>query len=218
MFEEENLYFKNHMLLVGYPARFWGRVLRGILGIVSGALLAILLLSDVRGLFYAGFLLLGFWVYRLFTAKQNKKEFKGGNLFSYTTYRTRKIIESAYDKSAVVGGGVLLNITRELADTYQVEAYLHQLGVQRSEFIAKLESFIEEETSLKETNKWRQVRVEDLVVKAFKIQEEHKEPIAPIYLFKAMIEMDSEKTRRLFGLFGIGEYNENLKQENGQDQ
>ena len=213
---EQNLYFKDHTLLIGYAARFWSRVLKGVWGIVLGALALVLLLSDIPALSYTGAALVGVWAYKIVFKKfRNKRGFKGGNLFPYTTYRTKKLIETAYDKSSIIGGSILLNIARELSDTYQVEALLHSWGVERSEFISKLEDLLREEAHLKETNKWKQARVEDLMVKAFKLQGDKHEPVTPLDVFKALPEMDSEKTKRLFGTFGVGNNNQALDQNNG---
>ena len=201
---EETLHFKDNSLSLGYWARFWTRIIKGIFSIVLGALLVTLLLSDIQPLFYLGLVLAVLWIYKIIRSRLDQSvALKKGNLAKYATYRTRKIIESAHDKSAVLGGGILLNVIRELSDIYQIESLLHQLGVDRNEFISKTEHLLKEEIGIKETAQWRQDRIEELMIKAFITQKDKHEPIAPIHLFRGAVEVENERLKRLFGIFGI---------------
>ena len=216
---EETLYFKDNNLNLGYWARFWTRIIKGIFSIVLGALLITLLLSDIQPLFYLGLVLTLLWVYKVVRKKLDRSTtFKGGNLARYTTYRARKTIESAYDKSALLGGGVLLNIVRELADIYQIESLLHELGVDRNEFITKTEHLLKEESGLKETPKWKQNRIGELMLKAFLAQHGSHEPISPVYLFRGLVDMNNERIQRLFGIFNIDPVSIDRVIQNGQNK
>ena len=205
-----DLYFRCPILDLSYWQRFIRRIGRTIVGIILSVLAATMLLSDAPDLFMLGVLASAYLIFRFggkFISSRVKSKFKGGNLIEFTTPRTKKIIFAAYDRSAFLGGSFLLHLTRELIEEQMVVRVLRGLDVSRDEFVSKLEAYLIDEKNIRETNIWRQAKVEEVVIKAFILQEGEKFPISPFRLFMALPYTDNERVRRLFVLFGLGTEN-----------
>ena len=205
-----DLYFRCPILDLSYWQRFIRRIGRTIVGIILSVLAATMLLSDAPDLFMLGVLASAYLIFRFggkFISSRVKSKFKGGNLIEFTTPRTKKIIFAAYDRSAFLGGSFLLHLTRELIEEQMVVRVLRGLDVSRDEFVSKLEAYLIDEKNIRETNVWRQAKVEEVVIKAFILQEGEKFPISPFRLFMALPYTDNERVRRLFVLFGLGTEN-----------
>jgi|GEM_PF-2762249 hypothetical protein len=203
-----DLYFRYPVLDLTFWQRFLGRIGGAIINIVLLVLAAVALLSNIPGLMVLGvpaavYLVLRFggrWV----GGWRSRSRFKGGNLVEFVTPRAKKMILSAYDRSAFLGGSFALHLTRELVEEPIVVRVLRGLGINRDELVSKLEGYLLEERGVRETNIWRQARVEEIVVRAFILQDEKKDPITPFHLFMALPYADNERVRRLFVLFGLG--------------
>jgi hypothetical protein len=205
-----DLYFRYSTLDLNYWQRFVGRIGRTVFNIVLVITAATMLLSDAPNLFALGLLAalyLVFWVVTKFVQARARLKFKGGNLINFITPKAREAILAAHDRSAFLGGSFLLHLTRELIEEPVVIRVLRGLDVGRDEFISKLEAYLTDEKNVRETNIWRQAKAEEVVVKAFILQGNEKQPISPFHLFLALPHTDNERVRRLFVLFGLGTEN-----------
>lgn len=203
----EDLYFRYPILDLSYWQRFFRRIIRTVFNIVLVVLTIVLLFSDVPNLFLLGVLAAGYLLFKFgrnIAKSKPKPRFKGGNLAEFTTPKTKKIILSAYNRASFLGGGFLLHLTRELIEEPMVIRVLKGLDVGRDEFISKLEAYLADERNVRETNIWRQAKVEEVIIRAFILQEGNKTPISPFHLFVALPHTDSERVKRLFVLFGLG--------------
>ncbi|MBU2101179.1 hypothetical protein KKH05_00410 [Patescibacteria group bacterium] len=201
-----DLYFRYPILDFSYWRRLARRVGRNIFEIVLSVSAIVMLFSDVPDLILIGAVLFAYTIYsfgrRIFQSKPSNK-FKGGNLADFTTKKSKKIILVAYDRSAFLGGSFLLHLTRELVELPIVIRVLKGLDVSRDEFVSKLEFYISDETNVKETNIWRQAKIEELMIAALVAQSDEKKPIQPFHLFLALPETQNERVQRLFNLFGL---------------
>lgn len=202
---KDKLYFEDPLLKMGMGTRLWAKSLRGILNVVFLVGGLVMLFSDVPSVLYLGVLLLALSAYSLFLRGllARGRSFRGGNLLHFTGAESRKLLESAIDRSTLMGGSFFLHLARELADASGVEEMLNGFGITKGEFAGQAEGYLEEEKHLRETREWKLKRAEELVVKAFSAQAGRKRPIAPRDLFKAMVYMENERVQRLFGIFGI---------------
>lgn len=183
-----------------------GRISRAIVGIILLATAAITAFSDVANLSFIGsFLAVLLLVYFFYKASRGlpKKRFKGGNLADFTSRRAKRVILTSYDRAAFLGGSFILHLARELMEDPMVLRVLKGLDVSRDEFISKLESYMHDEKDVKETNIWRQAKVEEVAIAAFVAQSEDKKPVQPLHLFLALPRTDNERVQRLFNLFGL---------------
>ncbi len=206
----EDLYFHYPILGLSYWQRFFRRIGGTTTNIILAVLAVTTLLSDVPNLFVLGALISAYLIFRLgkkLIRSRQKSKFKGGNLVEFTTPRAKKIILTAYDRAAFLGGSFLLHLARELIEEPMVVRVLRGLDVGRDEFVSKLEAYLADEKSVKETNIWRQAKVEEIMIRAFILQEGEKLPISPFHLFVALPHTDNERVRRLFVLFGLGTSN-----------
>ena len=181
-----DLYFRYPILDLSYWQRFSKRVGRNILEIILLASASVLVISDVPNLVLIGFVVFIYLVYGLIkraTRSTPSTKFKGGNLAGFITKGSKKAILSAYDRSVFVGGNFLLHLTRELVEDSMVMRVLKGLDISRDEFVSKLESYINDEMGVKETNIWRQAKAEEVVIGALVSQPDEKRPIQPIHLF-----------------------------------
>jgi hypothetical protein len=202
-----DLYFRYPILGLSYWQRFVRRVGYTTIGIILFILAITTLLSDAPDLFVLGVLILAYLIFRFgekLMRLRARSKFKGGNLIEFITPRTKKIILASYDRSAFLGGSFLLHLTRELIEEPMVIRVLKGLDVSRDEFVSKLEAYLIDEKDVRETNVWRQAKVEEITIKAFILQDGEKFPISPFHLFVALPHTDNERVRRLFVLFGLG--------------
>lgn len=199
------LYFENPLFNVGFLARFWVRSLKSAIYIFLAATAFIVVFSDIEWLRWMGWVIIVFFVWRLLLRIINlrKKNFRGGNLYMYMTPKARKVLEAGYDRASIMKGSLVLNMLRELVDTYEVEDVLRKLGVGREEFVTRLDQYLKDEAGFKETNTWKRNRVEEVVVKALTTQEGERTPINTLDLFRALSHIEHERLSRLFSMFEI---------------
>lgn len=171
-----------------------------VLGIVLvGA--ALLFINIWAGMVYALLVsAVGFFWKRV---QIGKTGFRGGNLARYITPRARKLVESAYDASAVIGGSFVLHLTKELATTHRVNLALKRLSVDPDEFVNTLGIHLKEEAGLRETNKWRQAKARDVVVGALVSQKGQRQPLNELHLLRGLVGVEHERLQRLMVSFDI---------------
>ncbi|MDD5710597.1 MAG: hypothetical protein PHV43_00630 [Candidatus Colwellbacteria bacterium] len=201
------LYFRYPILDLTYGQRFIRRTGYTTLHIILAVAAVVMLFSDVSNLFLLGVLASAYLLFRFgikLIRSKPRIRFRGGNLLEFTAPRTKKIILAAYDRSVFLGGSFLLYLARELIEEPMIIRVLKGLDVGRDEFISKLEAYLADERGIKETNIWRQAKLEEAMIQAFILQESEKSPISPFHLFVALPHTDNEKVRRLFVLFGLG--------------
>jgi len=206
MSDKKELYFEDPLLKLGVGTRLWAKSLKSIFNTVSFVAGFLMIFSDVQVVFWVGVGLLGYVLFHLGKSWSwwgKITTFRGGNLLGYMESESRELLETASDRSAVLGGSFLLHLLRELTDITDIEEILSRLGIRRSEFAGHIDRYIEEEKRLRETRTWRAARAEEVVVKALTTQSGYRRPIAPKDLFRALMYTENERVRRIFNLFGI---------------
>src|SRR3989338_8755040 len=118
MERNSDLYFQYTPLRLGFGNRFLVRVATSVICIVAAVAAFIFLLSDVPALFWSGLFLTAYFIYRGVRRYMEPARFQGGNVANFMDRQARKLLETAFDKAALVGGSLLLNTARELVDVY----------------------------------------------------------------------------------------------------
>jgi ATP-dependent Clp protease ATP-binding subunit ClpC len=133
---------------------------------------------------------------------------KGGkiNLASVMSPATFNAIERVLDRSIVTKRNFFLELAKRLLESPQIEEGLRRLDVKPDEFRTKLESLLDDPSTLvtAQTKEERLQKIEVVVTQAF--QEAiaaNREFIQPPDLFSALGKINDEALNRLFNLFSI---------------
>lgn len=204
--DRENLYYADPLLKFSHTERLLLQVLRSVALIFSFIASFVFLLSDIGFLKIIGVLLVAYVLFESGKAlyfASNARKFKGGNLLSYVTPKTRGMLISAYNNSSILGGGIYLYLLKALAERSFIQTIIKEMGILPGEFLSRVDKFLSEEKSLKETSHWKRAKVNQLVKEAFILQQPDKHPIREEDLFRALVYADNERLQRIFGLFEI---------------
>ena len=204
--ESGGIYYEDKILKLSQVERLVVQVLRSVAIIFSLIASFVLILSDLFILRVVGvmfFAYLAFELGRLVYLANDDRRFKGGNLATYIKPRARGVIISAYNRSTTLTGSIYIHILKELAEREFIQKILKDLGVRPGEFMSRVEKHLSEEKGLRETGSWKRARINELVKGAFILQQPDKHPVGEVDLFRAVINIDSERVQRIVGLFEI---------------
>src|SRR3990167_6346280 len=176
----ENLYFFEPRLAMDSFSRFLARLIIYSFYTVFAAAAGIFLFSDIEKLFWLGMLMAIFLGYRLLNLRQAERsiigltrylprlnrrnlnwEAKNLNVAYYLPPASFSFIERAYDKAAIIGGGIYLYFFKSFVRLPNIEKALARMDVNAEDLGRKIEEFIADD-EVKKTKESKS----DLLVKA----------------------------------------------------
>lgn len=207
---ENEIYFRDPLLVMSYGGRLTARIVMNVWMIVHVAATATLILSDISWVFWFGVINALYLLDRLLRFGDADRTLTEGhenvgNIVLYLSPRARRIIVSAYNKAAVVGGGFFLNLARLLTETKSARGMLARLEVGKEEFDVKLDEYLSRESASFKDKQRLINEVEHLVFAAFSARESGQQFIDHVDLFAALGSVESEQLTSLFHLFDVDE-------------
>ena len=221
----ENLYFFEPRLAMDSFSRFLARLIIYSFYAVFAAAAGIFLFSDIEKLFWLGMLMAVFLGYRLLHLRQAERsivgltrylprlnrrnlnwEAKNLNVAYYLSPASFSFIERAYDKAAIIGGGIYLYFLKSLVRLPNIEKALARMDVNAEDLGRKIEEFIadDEVKKTKESKSDLLVKAELSVKLAFIQAVGCKNRfIDPHDLFAVLGNLGDSKINRIFSLFEI---------------
>ncbi len=192
-------------------------VLYSVYGI-GFAVMAVLLLSDIPRVFWAGTLLALFFADRIHHLGKGDESLHslrslGGhwrsdgsiNAARYLAPATYHLLERAYDTAVFTRRDVHISILEKLVERREIRAAFFRIGVDWSQFHAAIATEMTEEDARSSPARERaSSAISSLVCRALAYAiRDADEFILPHHLFSALGESDNSAVRRLFALFRI---------------
>lgn len=204
-------YFEEPFFNLGIAGQFFVRIILAILTILLMATAAVLLLSDLPRLFYAG-LLLGLMAVDL-AIFRGKARFsldrlprRGRvNLAGFLAPASMEILGAVYQQTLVLGGSFYLRLNRALLGVREARDAVQRLEVNLDEFLAKIEEGIEQ-SKTKESSEILLKQIRHLIVEAARAaMRGQSRQIMPVDLFAAQEKTEDKELSRVFNLFQINQ-------------
>jgi len=207
--EIKNLHFYDARLRISQPSRFLTRLFFYSSYAVLTAGAATFLFSDVKKLFWLGFLIMIFLVDRVVHLRQSDKPMsakipENANIADYFAPVSFHILESAFNKALGVGGNFYIYILNFLVKLPEIKQGLLRMDVDAEKLEQNLEGIIESGKSLKISKKDLLDSVEFTAKLAFiSALNLNNRSVEPIDLFSALGQINDLEIIKIFTLFEI---------------
>jgi len=207
--EIKNLHFYDARLQISRFSRFLTRLIFYSFYAVLTAGAATFLFSDVKKLFWLGFLIAIFLADRAFHLKQSEKSLsvkipENANIADYFAPVSFHILESAFNKSLGMGVNFYIYILNFLVKLPEIKQGLLRMDVEVEKLEQKLEEIIESGKSLKISRKDLLDNAEFAAKLAFiSALNLNNRSVEPIDLFSAVGQIKDAEITKIFTLFEI---------------
>lgn len=200
--------FYEPYLQFSYWARVIVRLVFNICLIIQVAATVVLLVSDIRWLFWIGVMSAIYLLDRVLHYNRPDYYLPGpggeiGNAALYLTPRAKKSVISAYDKSVLIGGDLSVNAAKVLLEAPRVQEILARLEVDKDEFNGRINDYLAKHSTPKTGRKKLREEAERLVVAAVNSRDASQRQIDNPDLFAALGRVGEESTSSLFSFFEI---------------
>jgi ATP-dependent Clp protease ATP-binding subunit ClpA len=202
------IYFDDSRLRMSSAGRFLVRVVFGIGHLFFGVLTILLLISDIRGLQFAGIFLLMFWADYLIHYQEadchlgEVKTETGLNVASYLAPATFTILERAVVMASLAHQQFFVALLKELLRQTQLREVFSRLDVDERTLREKIDSWLSEKAD--EENPYALVISSPLLVEAFhRARASNHHAVEPGDLMAALFTIRDPYLERLIHTFAV---------------
>lgn len=204
-------YFKDPLFSLSIAGQLFVRIILAVLVIFVTAAAAVLLMSDLPRLFYAGLflslLVIDMALYRgkaRFSLNQLPRRGKV-NLAGFLAPASIECLAAAYQQALVFGGNFYLRLNRILLGQREVRNAVRRLEVNPDELLDKIEQVLAEDKT-RELPAVLLQKIEHLVIEAaLAAKRGVSRQIMPADLFAAEEKVEDKELSRIFNLFQINQ-------------
>jgi len=206
------IYYQEPRLEMSTVGRLLVRVVVSASYGLLGASAIILALSDIRWLQSLGALLTLFLIDRaLHIGKSEKSLAKLGetsrvNGAGYFTPRSYRLIETAYEKSAIAQGNFILEMLRLLTERREIQAGLKRMDVPLKDFLGKIDEYLKKPVAEKRSKEDLRKEISFLATAALsQALASHSAAIEPKDLFAALTQLKDKEVVKIMQLFNVSD-------------